>query len=332
MRTPAGDVSHRPDRPGQRPRRLPVRRRLVLVAGHQEEVDRTRAVRAAPARAARGSSTVDTSVAQRGRYPWLVAEAARATCAVRASHSGDRTRTQRVGRPDARSERARPVEIPNSITVKELAELLGVNPADIIRELIKSGIFASINQPLDRDTATLVTSELGYEVAEARATGDRPRRTARRPTPQATKEVLFEEDDASRSCAATADRDRHGPRRPRQDQPARRDPHDRRSRPASAAASPSTSAPARSSKDGRRIVFLDTPGPRGVHRHARPRRAGDRHRGARRRRRRRRDAPDARGDRPRPRGQGADRRRASTRSTRPTPTPIGSRPSCPSTA
>src|SRR6188768_4384152 len=61
------------------------------------------------------------------------------------------------------------VDIPNSITVKELAELLGVNAADVIRELIKSGIFASINQPLDRDTASLVTSELGYEVAEARA-------------------------------------------------------------------------------------------------------------------------------------------------------------------
>ena len=58
------------------------------------------------------------------------------------------------------------IDIPSSIMVKELAELLGVNPADIIRELIKSGIFASINQVIDRDTATLVTNELGYEVAE----------------------------------------------------------------------------------------------------------------------------------------------------------------------
>ncbi|MDQ3492857.1 MAG: translation initiation factor IF-2 N-terminal domain-containing protein, partial [Chloroflexota bacterium] len=47
------------------------------------------------------------------------------------------------------------IEIPQSITVKELAELVGVNPADIIRELIKSGIFASINQVIDRDTASL---------------------------------------------------------------------------------------------------------------------------------------------------------------------------------
>ncbi|MFO1541570.1 MAG: translation initiation factor IF-2 [Chloroflexota bacterium] len=58
------------------------------------------------------------------------------------------------------------IEIPPSITVKELADLIGVNSADIIRELIKSGIFATINQPIDRDTAALVTTDLGYEVAE----------------------------------------------------------------------------------------------------------------------------------------------------------------------
>src|SRR4051795_12775050 len=91
------------------------------------------------------------------------------------------------------------IEIPNSILVKELAELLGVNAADIIRELIKSGIFASINQPLDRDTASLVTSELGFEVAEAQKAdvAGAEVKNGDAPTPQATKEVLFEEDDAS---------------------------------------------------------------------------------------------------------------------------------------
>ncbi len=58
------------------------------------------------------------------------------------------------------------VPLPPTITVKELAELLDVNPADVIRELIKSGIFATINQLIDRDTASLVATELGYEVAE----------------------------------------------------------------------------------------------------------------------------------------------------------------------
>src|SRR6476661_1616893 len=66
------------------------------------------------------------------------------------------------------------IELPGTITVKELAELLGVNPADIIRELIKSGIFATINQLVDRDTASLVAGELGYEVATTEvAAGER---------------------------------------------------------------------------------------------------------------------------------------------------------------
>src|ERR671921_2541756 len=62
------------------------------------------------------------------------------------------------------------VELPATITVKDLAQLLGVNPADVIRELIKSGIFATINQLIDRDTASMVSSELGYEVAEPQTT------------------------------------------------------------------------------------------------------------------------------------------------------------------
>jgi len=58
------------------------------------------------------------------------------------------------------------VELPGALTVKELSELLTVNPADVIRELIRNGIFANINQPVDRDTASLVATELGFEVAE----------------------------------------------------------------------------------------------------------------------------------------------------------------------
>src|SRR5687767_9270654 len=89
------------------------------------------------------------------------------------------------------------IELPATITVKELAELLAVNPADVIRELIKSGIFATINQLIDRDTASLVAGELGYEVAEtvpvtaaASAEGEENGHV-----PEATKEVLYEEDD-----------------------------------------------------------------------------------------------------------------------------------------
>jgi translation initiation factor IF-2 len=89
------------------------------------------------------------------------------------------------------------VELPPTITVKELAELFGVNPADVIRELIKSGIFATINQLIDRDTASLVASELGYEVAEHQdATGAEAGEAGEDgSTSEATKEELFTEDD-----------------------------------------------------------------------------------------------------------------------------------------
>ncbi len=91
------------------------------------------------------------------------------------------------------------IELPATITVKELAELLTVNPADVIRELIKSGIFATINQLIDRDTASLVAGELGYDVAEAvQAAGSTAGDVEGDGKPaEATKEVLFEEDDPS---------------------------------------------------------------------------------------------------------------------------------------
>jgi translation initiation factor IF-2 len=93
------------------------------------------------------------------------------------------------------------IELPGSITVKDLADLLAVNPADVIRELIKSGIFANINQGIDRETATLVAEELGFEVAEAApvgaaAAGDGATAEAA-PVSAAAKEQLFEEDDPS---------------------------------------------------------------------------------------------------------------------------------------
>jgi translation initiation factor IF-2 len=91
------------------------------------------------------------------------------------------------------------IELPTTITVKELAELLAVNPADVIRELIKSGIFATINQLIDRDTASLVAGELGYEVAETVAPiagGLVEGEEERAPAP-AAKEVLFDADDAA---------------------------------------------------------------------------------------------------------------------------------------
>ena len=88
------------------------------------------------------------------------------------------------------------VTLPPTITVKELAELLDVNPADVIRELIKSGIFATINQLIDRDTASLVATELGYEVAETEEAAAEVAETTTEAVAPATKDPgLLGEDD-----------------------------------------------------------------------------------------------------------------------------------------
>ena len=60
-----------------------------------------------------------------------------------------------------------PVELPNPVVVKDLAEKLAVSHAEIINVLIRNGIFATVNQSIDFDTASLVAGELGLEAVEA---------------------------------------------------------------------------------------------------------------------------------------------------------------------
>ncbi len=57
----------------------------------------------------------------------------------------------------------REVEIPESISVADLALRMSVKAADVIKELMKMGMMVTINQQLDSDTATLVVEELGHK-------------------------------------------------------------------------------------------------------------------------------------------------------------------------
>ena len=59
-----------------------------------------------------------------------------------------------------------PVELASSVTVKDFAEALGVSPGEVIKELIRNGIFATVNQSIDFDMASLVAAELGFETSE----------------------------------------------------------------------------------------------------------------------------------------------------------------------
>ena len=55
------------------------------------------------------------------------------------------------------------IQIPESITVSELAQNLSVKGAEVVKQLMSMGVMATLNQPLDQDTAILVTEELGHK-------------------------------------------------------------------------------------------------------------------------------------------------------------------------
>jgi translation initiation factor IF-2 len=58
----------------------------------------------------------------------------------------------------------RRIEMGETITVAELAKAMGVKAAEVIKKLMGLGVMATINQPLDYETAALVASEFDYEV------------------------------------------------------------------------------------------------------------------------------------------------------------------------
>jgi translation initiation factor IF-2 len=59
-----------------------------------------------------------------------------------------------------------------TITVGDLAHQLSIKAADIIKKLMGQGVMATINQPLDADTATLISSEYGFEVKNVALSAD----------------------------------------------------------------------------------------------------------------------------------------------------------------
>lgn len=55
------------------------------------------------------------------------------------------------------------VTIPEVITVQELASRMAEKGADVIKKLMALGVMATINQPIDADTAQIVVEELGHK-------------------------------------------------------------------------------------------------------------------------------------------------------------------------
>ena len=54
------------------------------------------------------------------------------------------------------------VEIPESISVAELAQTMAIKGNEVVKVLFNMGAMVTINQVIDQDTATLVVEELGH--------------------------------------------------------------------------------------------------------------------------------------------------------------------------
>ena len=61
----------------------------------------------------------------------------------------------------------REMQIPDNITVSELARLMAIKSAVLIKTLMKLGTMVTINETIDQDTAILAVEELGHKATQA---------------------------------------------------------------------------------------------------------------------------------------------------------------------
>ena len=58
---------------------------------------------------------------------------------------------------------SREIEIPEAITVSDLAQKMSLKSGEVIKALMKMGVLATLNQVLDQDTSVLLVEELGHK-------------------------------------------------------------------------------------------------------------------------------------------------------------------------
>jgi len=71
-----------------------------------------------------------------------------------------------VTKPGSNGPQSKQIEVPPSITVRSLAELMHISPIEIIKVLMSNGIMANINQVIDFDTVSIIGADMGYEVVQ----------------------------------------------------------------------------------------------------------------------------------------------------------------------
>lgn len=77
--------------------------------------------------------------------------------------------SKKVKSSPKRAQREQQIELPPSLTVKQLANLLSVSGVEVVKQLKRNGVTASVKQTIDYETAAIIASDFGYEAIEKSA-------------------------------------------------------------------------------------------------------------------------------------------------------------------
>jgi translation initiation factor IF-2 len=94
-------------------------------------------------------------------------ERTRSLASVRRAREREKQRAQAMAAEPTKV--LREVIVPEHITVQELANRMAERGSDVIKTLMRMGVMATINQPIDPDTAELVITEFGHKIKRVAA-------------------------------------------------------------------------------------------------------------------------------------------------------------------
>lgn len=135
--------------------------------GRADEGDDARNSRRTPGKAApgrgrgegerrRGKLTVSSAVNDEGE------DRVRSLAAQR--RAKEKERRQMMSQMAGAAKQVREVQLPDAITVQELANRMAERGGDVVKALMRNGVMATINQTLDAETAELIIEEFGHKV------------------------------------------------------------------------------------------------------------------------------------------------------------------------
>ena len=103
-----------------------------------------------------GKLTVNRALSEEGAR-------ARSLAALKRAREKER-RSQFSGPREPQAKQVRDVQVPEAITVQELANRMAEKGADLVKALFKMGMPVTVNQTIDQDTAELLVTEFGHNI------------------------------------------------------------------------------------------------------------------------------------------------------------------------